>query len=88
MQTCWFVVIYSAGTWWVDCEGRAFGPFASQAEAEQGALDIAGAFGDGGRRPLIYSPDGSGRPRLYWSGPDANSADRPAATFYPHEIKP
>jgi hypothetical protein len=70
MKTCWFVVIESQGAWWVDCEGRAFGPLASKAEAQDYAHKLVGTHGDPARRSDIWVPDADGRLRLTWSGPE------------------
>lgn len=67
MRTCWFVVIFSNDSWWVDCEGKPYGPFEDQQAAEDNAVRLAETFGDAARRSLVYSPDQLGRLRLLWS---------------------
>lgn len=67
MNTCWFVVIRSRGSWWVDCEGKSYGPFNDQDEAEQNAVTIAETFGDPSRQSLVYAPDDAGKLRVIWS---------------------
>ena len=41
MKTCWFIVIESMGSWWVDCEGKPYGPFDSSTDAAVAAKRIA-----------------------------------------------
>ncbi len=69
MKTCWFIIIESLGAFWVDCEGKAYGPFDSSEEAASAARRIALAYGDDARRSQIYALV-SGTQRLIWSGPD------------------
>lgn len=68
MKTCWFIVIESLGAWWVDCEGKAYGPFASGDEARAEARRIAMTYGDAGRLSQVYAADEHGTQRLVWSG--------------------
>ena len=67
MNTRWFVVIHSNGSWWVDCEGRANGPFGDRDEARQNAVRLALTHADPARQSLVYVPDDEGRPRLFWA---------------------
>ncbi len=69
MRTCWFIIFESMGSWWVDCEGKAYGPFHSDDEARSEAKRIAVTFGDETRRSQIYAASGGGGHRLIWSGP-------------------
>ena len=69
MKTCWFIVIESMGSWWVDCEGKSYGPFDSRTEAAGEARRIALAYGDDSRRSQIFAADENGSHRLIWSGP-------------------
>lgn len=68
MKTCWFVVIRTPAAWWVDCEGKAYGPFETRDEAASEAVHLAGAFGDPARRSDVYVPDDAGKLQLVWSG--------------------
>jgi hypothetical protein len=68
MKTCWFIIIESLGAWWVDCEGKAYGPFDSSAEAAIAAKRIALTYGDDTRRSDVYAGT-AGEQRLIWSGP-------------------
>jgi hypothetical protein len=69
MKSCWFVVIRAPTAWWVDCEGKAYGPFETREEAAESAVHLARAFGDPERRSDVYVPDDSQKLRLVWSGP-------------------
>lgn len=46
MKTRLFLVIISRGQWWVDCEGKSFGPFESSDVAISGAVHYAEVFDD------------------------------------------
>ena len=69
MKTCWFIVIESMGSWWVDCEGKAYGPFESRDDAQSQARRIAMTYGDDGRRSEVFAPTDQGSHRLIWKGP-------------------
>ena len=68
MKTRWFLVIVSQGQWWVDCEGRAFGPFESCEVAVSDAVRYAEVFEDPDRQSQIWAPDETGRMSRVWSG--------------------
>lgn len=70
LKTCWFIVIHSRDQWWVDCEGKAYGPLASADEAIVYAKKIAVTFGDPNRRNDVWVAGASDRLELIWSGPD------------------
>lgn len=74
MQTCWFVVIRTPSAWWVDCEGKAYGPFDTREAAAAEAVRLAEAFGDPERRSDVYVPDETGRLQLVWSGQQRSPA--------------
>jgi hypothetical protein len=69
MRTCWFVVIESGDAWWVDCEGRTYGPFRDRELATEAARSLAETFGDETRRCDVYAPNDSGKQELVWSRP-------------------
>jgi hypothetical protein len=69
MRTCWFIVIESMGSWWVDCEGKAYGPFISKDEARIEAIRIAITYGDADRRSEVFVSDERGIPRRIWAAP-------------------
>ncbi len=69
MRTCWFIVIHSVGQWWVDCEGKAYGPFASRDEAQIEAIRIAITYGDAERRSEVFVCNEDGAPRRIWADP-------------------
>jgi hypothetical protein len=68
MRTCWYIVIEAMGAWWVDCEGKAFGPFDSEEIARSEAPRIALAYGDETRRAEVWATEPNG-PRRIWAGP-------------------
>ncbi len=69
MRTCWFVVIESVGHWWVDCEGKTYGPFEGEREARTDAVRIAQAYGDPRRQSVVYAPEPSHHHEPIWAGP-------------------
>lgn len=70
MKTCWFIVIESMGSWWVDCEGKPYGPFDSSTDAAVAAKRIALTYGDDHHRSQVYAGAPHGGHQLIWTGPD------------------
>lgn len=68
MKSCWFIVIRTPSAWWVDCEGKAYGPFETRELAASNAVHLGQAFGDPGRRSDVYVPDDEDKLTLVWSG--------------------
>ena len=68
MLTNWFVVIHVVDHWWIDNEGKSFGPFSTREAACSASSRVALTFGDRKRRTLVYWPDDSGKPRLMFDG--------------------
>lgn len=56
MSTSWFIVVFSAGQWWVDHEGKPYGPYANRDEARDGAIRLARVAG-GDRDWQVFAPD-------------------------------
>jgi hypothetical protein len=69
MRTCWFVVIRVKDIWWVDCEGKAYGPLESKEDAAIQATTLARTFADPTRRSEVWMPDDNGKQRQIWVGP-------------------
>jgi len=67
MKTCWFLVVRARGEWWVDCEGKSYGPFENVDHATSNAVRFGQVFGDAGRQSQVWAPDDSGRMRQVWS---------------------
>ena len=79
MRTCWFIVIEVNHKWFVDCEGKAYGPFESRDMAVIDGTRLARTFGDKDRRAELWVSDEIGSPRRVWMGPDpARSEGSPA----------
>ena len=76
MRTCWFIVIESMGIWWVDCEGKAYGPFTSKDEAKIEAIRIAITYGDADRRSEVFATEADGTPRRIWAAPITTNQER------------
>lgn len=70
MQTCWFIVIEVKGEWFVDCEGKTYGPFPNKDEAIIDGTRLARTFGETDRQSQLWVKDEAGsRPRRVWEGP-------------------
>lgn len=67
MRTILYIVIHSRGGWWIDREGRAYGPFPTQAEAIAAGPQFIGLMGDETQRNQLYAVDESGTFRIVWS---------------------
>ena len=67
MNPCWFLIIRSGDRWWVDCEGKAYGPFESVEDARSNAIRFAEIFAEPKRVSQVFAPDESGRLRMIWS---------------------
>ena len=77
MRTAWFIVIESLDRFWVDYEGKAYGPFEDQAHAEREGQRLAETYGDRRRQIELWSPDRDGKLKRTWFQPGAPSlADR------------
>lgn len=68
MKTCWFLVVEAKGQWWVDCEGKSYGPFETADHATSNAIRFGEIFGDAGRQSQVWAPDDTGRMRRVWTG--------------------
>ena len=66
MKTCLFIVIQSQGNWWVDCEGKAYGPLPNRDGAIQHAREIAKTFTDSERQPQVWTTKPGERPAMIW----------------------
>ena len=62
-----FTVIRSRDLWWVDCEGKAYGPFENVADARLNAIRFAEVFADPTRQSQVFALDESGRLHMIWS---------------------
>lgn len=66
MLTRWFLVVKSVNQWWVDCEGKSFGPFMSIKDATSSAVRYAEIFTDDSRQSQVWAPAEDGRMRRVW----------------------
>ena len=74
MKTCWFVAIFANRRWWVDCEGKAYGPFATREDAALEATRLARTFGDSLRQSEVWMPDDTGKLHRVWVGAEPAKA--------------
>ena len=89
--TAIYIVIQSRGSWWVDFEGKAHGPFPSRDEASVEAGDLAKFSAHAGRRSQVQIPDEDGRYRIAWqSGSDdvASLPSRPEVVQLARKLAP
>jgi hypothetical protein len=71
MSTALYVVISSRGSWWVDVEGKAHGPFATRDAAALEATQLAQFAAHTGRESEVLVPDDTGRHRVVWTSQSA-----------------
>jgi len=64
MGTSLFIVIESLNRWWIDYEGRPYGPFASQRAAAESGVEIARSIGCDDCEVLVR--DAEGFFRVFW----------------------
>lgn len=67
MSTALYVVISSRGSWWVDIEGKANGPFATRDAAALEATQLAQFAAHMGRDSEVLVPDDNGRHQVVWT---------------------
>ena len=66
-----YIVLHSRQRWWVDLEGRAFGPFTSKEIAKTEAISMARFMTHAHRQSEVRVPDDNGRWWMEWeSEPD------------------
>ena len=68
MKTCWFLVVRVRDSWWVDSEGKSFGPFETVERATSNAIRFGEIFNDAARQSQVWAPDDHGRMRQVRSG--------------------
>src|SRR5690606_18928239 len=61
-----YIVLFSRGKWWVDFEGRAFGPFSSKNTATMEAISLARFVAHTGKVAEVRAPDGNGHFPVEW----------------------
>ncbi len=76
-----FIVIFSRDNWWVDFEGKAFGPFQNRELAALEARTRAGSISRLGRICEVVVPDDKGQHWVIWSSAGGNDG----AAFVPHK---
>jgi hypothetical protein len=67
MARALYVVILSRGRWWVDFEGKAYGPFDTKELAGAEARHLAQYQAHSGRTAEVLVPDDGGRHRVVWT---------------------
>jgi hypothetical protein len=66
-----YIVLQSRDRWWVELEGKTFGPFTSKNTATMEAISLGRFTAHAGRPAEVRVPDGTGRYPVEWeSEPD------------------
>lgn len=72
--TAIYIVFQSLNRWWVDFEGKAYGPFNDPEDARKSGIEIARIFGDETRmREVVVMRDGRGHD-VVWSSANQSAA--------------
>jgi hypothetical protein len=67
MRNTWYIVIHSLGGWWIDREGRAYGPFDSQEEAIVAGPNFIEIMGEPTHNNQLYAADEHGKFQVVWT---------------------
>lgn len=74
MSSALYLVIRSRGSWWVDLEGTASGPFATFEPALDEARHLARNMARAGRRSEVLVPNEVGRYVVDWDSTKVRNA--------------
>ena len=83
MAKALYLVLLSQDSWWVDLEGKAFGPFTSRESAALEARSMARFQAHSGRESEVLVPDAEGRYWVIWSSLHDKGE---TATFVPRRV--
>jgi hypothetical protein len=67
-----YLVLQSQQRWWVDFEGKTFGPFTSRELAVSEATTMARFTGEHGRLAEVRAPNEKGELKLEWQSKAAS----------------
>lgn len=67
MARALYVVIFSREKWWIDLEGRAFGPYESREQATEEGRQMARFASHSGQICELLRPDERGRYQVVWT---------------------
>lgn len=67
MAKALYLVIQSRGSWWVDFEGKASGPYTSRETAALEGRSLARFQAHSGREAEVLVPDEQGKYWIIWS---------------------
>ena len=82
MSKALYVVIHSREKWWVDFEGRAYGPFSTMGEATDEGRQLARFSAHSGRPSEVLVPDEHGRYQVVWDSNKEPHAGRDHAASH------
>lgn len=66
MPSLLYVVIESCGKWWVDLEGKAYGPYASKTQAIEEGRSLARFAAHSGKHSELLAQNDHGRYIVLW----------------------
>lgn len=84
MPKALYLVIRSQDNWWVDFEGKPYGPFTSRENAALEARSLARFQSHSGRECEVLVPDADGKYWVIWSSLHDGAVD--GRSFVPHRI--
>lgn len=61
-----YIVVLSLGKWWVDFEGKPYGPFSSQEMARLEAISLSRFLTHSGRQSEVWVADAKGNASKVW----------------------
>jgi hypothetical protein len=79
-----YIVLQSREKWWVELEGKTFGPFTSKNTATMEAISLARFMAHAGRKCEVRVPDGTGRYPVEWES-EPDRFRRPPPQFPPRK---
>ncbi len=74
MPSSLYVVIESMGKWWVDLEGKAYGPFETKSKAIDEGRSLARFAAHSGKHSEVLAANDTGRYIVLW---DSEKSYRP-----------
>lgn len=83
MAKALYLVLLSQNNWWVDLEGKAFGPFTSRENAALEARSMARFQAHSGRESEVLVPDAAGKYWVIWSSAHDKGGE---AAFVPRRV--
>ena len=77
MASLLYVVIESCAKWWVDLEGKAYGPYASKDQAIEEGRSLARFAAHSGKHSELLAQNNGGRYIVLWDSANEPHAGAP-----------